>query len=363
MKKSTQGPEIIGDIGRSLNFKDIASTLRNLLLIVVVVSIGLWFFLGGPVYTVGPDEEGLVLRFGRYIKSAQPGFYFKMPWPINSVEKVNVRAVRRLEFGYTSYSDNGQTNYQDFRDSPALLDEARMLTGDENVVDCSMAVQYQVTNATAYAFNFDSAEDVEKALRDIGESALRKAVGDRPIDHVLTTRKEEIQVEIKENMQMLATKYGAGVTISEVQLQDVKPPDTVEASFQEVASSREMREKLINEALAYQSEKLPQAEGEAERIKQEALGYKEALIAEVKGDVSRFQALAAEYTASPEITRTRLYLEAMSELVPKVRLTVIDESAGIVNLKQLQGGTLNLPEGYEYRNSDGTPVSQEGQSQ
>lgn len=307
---------------------------RLILLIVLVILAVVWLILGGPAYTVAPDQEGLVLTFGRYTGSAQPGLHFKWPWPIQTVEKPKVAEVKRLEFGFRSSGLGPSATYRSFMDDRALLQEAQMLTGDENVVDCSMAVQYRIRNAREYLFNFREG-DVENSLRDLGEAALRQAVGDHPIDDVLTVNKLVVQGEVKEKMQELADSYGMGVYISEVQLQDVQPPLEVAAAFKDVATAREERAKIINEARAYQSEEIPKAEGEAERMRQEAQGYKQARIAEAQGNVSRFKAIAREYDAAPEITEARLRLEAMAELLAKAKVTVVDEKVGIVNLRNL----------------------------
>jgi membrane protease subunit HflK len=181
-------------------------------------------------------------------------------------------------------------------------------------------------------------------LQAVAEAALRQAVGDHPINDVLTTGKVQISSEIKQKMQDLADLTGAGVTIQDVYLQDVQPPAQVASAFKDVASAREEREKIINEAHAYQSERIPRAEGEAERVKQDAEGYKEARIAEAQGAVARFQSIAKQYRLAPEITRARLYLETMSKLLPKMQITVVDDAAGIVNLKTMgRNGMVLLP--------------------
>ncbi|MBN2311851.1 MAG: FtsH protease activity modulator HflK [Candidatus Hydrogenedentes bacterium] len=321
---------------------------RTIVIAVLVLLLAIWLIRGGPAYTVAPDEEGVVLRFGRYARSEQPGFHVKFPWPIESVETPKVTEIKRLEFGFRSSGQGPSATYVSFMDSGNLLKEAQMLTGDENVVDCSMAIQYQIRLADVrdYLFNFGP-NDVEATLRDIGEAALRQAVGDHPIDDVLTTGKLEVQQEIEEKVQELADQYGMGIKITAVKLQDVQPPKQVAAAFKDVATAREEREKIINEALAYKREQIPEAEGQGEALRQEAEGYKAARIAEAQGAVARFKAIALEYDAAPEITRTRLYLEAMNEFLPRVKLTVIDEEAGVVNLKALTGpssGVVRAPQ-------------------
>lgn len=339
-------PEFIGGGKGELPFN---VNVRAVVVAVIAVILIIWIVRGGPAYTVAPDEEGIVLTFGKYTKSTSPGLHFKIPWPVQTVEKAKVAEVKRLEFGFrSSQLRSGETVYRDFTQGGSsasqFLHEAQMLTGDENVVNCSMAVQYRIKNSLHYLFNFRNEAEAVNALRDIGEASLRQAVGDRPIDHVLTGRKVEIQNDIHEKMQELADQYEIGVAITAVQLQDVLPPEQVSTAFQEVASAREERERIINEARGYQREKLPQAEGEAERMLLEAEGYKQARVAEAQGQVSRFLAMAKEYEQAEDITRTRLYLEALSELLPKMKITVIDENAGLINLKSL-GSAPTIPPG------------------
>jgi modulator of FtsH protease HflK len=305
---------------------------RWIVLGVLFVLAALWVLRGGPVYTIKPEEEGVVLTFGKYTRSTPPGLHFKFPWPIQAVEKVTVDELRRMEFGFRTVR---QGQYRDASNDVSMLEEAQMLTGDENVVNCSMAAQYRIRDAVDYLFNYLTSQDVNDALQDVGEAALRQAVGDHPIDHVLTTRKQEIQSEIRDKMQEMADRYAMGVTIVEVQLQNVQPPMEVNSAFKDVASAREERERIINQAEAYEREKLPLAEGEAARVIAEADGYREARIAEAQGSVARFKAIAGEYAQAPDITRARLYLDAMEDLLPHVRVTVVDPEVGVVNLKSL----------------------------
>lgn len=340
MSKKGFTPEIIG--GKP-EFKLPSFSPRFVVAPVMLVILAIWFVMGGPAYTVDPGEEGLVLTFGEYTKTTEPGFHFKLPWPIQTVELADIGEVKRLELGFRSEQYNGQTTYRSFDKDTSLLQEAQMLTGDENVVDCSMAVQYRIKNSRDYLFNFEPG-DVPNMLQAIAEAALRQAVGDHPINDVLTTGKVQISSEIKLKMQELADLTGAGVTIHDVYLQDVQPPAQVADAFKDVASAREEREKIINEAHAYQSEQIPKAEGEAERLKQEAEGYKEARLAEAQGAVARFQSIAEQYRLSPEITRARLYLETMANLLPKMQITVVDDAAGIVNLKTMgRNGLVLMP--------------------
>ncbi|MDZ4857848.1 MAG: FtsH protease activity modulator HflK [Candidatus Hydrogenedentes bacterium] len=330
-------PEIIrhgGAGGGGFDMKKFRPNLAKIIGPLLLLLLVFWLVRGGPAYTVAPGEEGLLLTFGHYTRTTGPGFHFKLPWPIQTVEFANIGEVKRLEVGFRSEVVGESTSYRDFQNDPTMLSEAQMLTGDENVVNCSMAVQYQVLNSREYLFNFGPGE-VEFMLKAVAEAALRQAVGDHPINDVLTTGKFQIMGEIKDEMQELVDITGAGVKIHDVFLQDVQPPREVAQAFHDVASAREERERIINEARAYQSEQIPRAEGEAERIKLSAMGYKESRVAEAQGAVSKFAAIMKQYDQSPEITRSRLYLETMSTLLPNLKLTIVDESAGVMNLKSL----------------------------
>jgi membrane protease subunit HflK len=327
----TRGAEVVGEpFGwpRNINW-------RWIVLAVVVVLAGLWVVRGGPAYTVAPDEEALVMTFGQYTRSTGPGLHFKWPWPVQTVIIQNVSEVKRIEVGFRSVISNGATTYRTFSVDSEMLKEARMLTGDENVVDASMAVQYYISDAQAYTFNFMPGT-VDGMLRDTAEAALRQAVGDHPIDDVLTGNKIQIEEEIQARMQELAALAQMGVMIDQVKLQDVHPPDRVAQAFKRVASSREERQRIINQAEAYQREKLPQAQGEAERIRLQAQAYRESRVAEADGSVARFKAIAQEYETAPEVTRARLYLEMMEALLPRVKLTVVDSATGVLNLNTLR---------------------------
>jgi membrane protease subunit HflK len=336
-------PEIVRGPGAGGGFdlSKLRPNVGKVLWPIIVILFLIWLLRGGPAYTVAPGEEGLVLTFGQYTRTSEPGFHFKLPWPIQTVEFADIGEVKRLEIGFRSDTSSGTTSYSTFQNNPALMSEAQMLTGDENVVNCSMSVQFRVRNSREYLFNFAQGE-VENMLKAVAEAALRQAVGDHPINDVLTTGKFKIMGEIKLKMQELVDLTGAGVTIEDVFLQDVQPPKEVEEAFRDVASAREERERIINEARAYQSGEIPKAEGEGERVKLSAQGYKEAVVAKAQGAVSRFNAIAEQYRQSPEITRTRLYLETMSRLLPNLKLTLVDGSAGVVNLNNLDRAPMRV---------------------
>jgi len=298
----------------------------------LVLLLLLWFIFGGPIYIVGPDEEGVIQTFGKYTSSNPPGLHFKFPWPIQVVKLPKVTEVKRLELGFETVSQGTPAVYRDADNDPQMLKEAQMLTGDENVVNNSMIVQYKIRDSIAYLFNI---EDPEGTLHDLAEAAERQVVGNRPIDDTLTGGKMEIQLEIAEKMQAMADLYGVGVQIIAVQLQAVQPPREVADAFKDVAAAKEDRSRIINISRGYQNEEIPKARGNAAKLLREAEGYERERVAKAEGDASRFLALAQEYKKAPSITKERLYLETMKSVLPRFRKVIVDEHANIVNLNQL----------------------------
>ncbi|GAB4338581.1 MAG: FtsH protease activity modulator HflK [Candidatus Abyssubacteria bacterium] len=321
----------MGEYRRELNINISPS---KLLTGAVVLVLAIWFVFGGPVYKVDPDEEGIIQTFGKYTSSTQPGLHFKLPWPIQTVQLPKVTEVKRLEVGFRTINQGPPAAYRDANNDPAMLKEAQMLTGDENVVNSSLIVQYKIADPVAYLFNVPNQA---AALHDLAEAVERQVVGNRPIDDTLTVHKTEIQMEIAQKMQALADLYGLGVQIIAVQLQDVQPPRQVADAFKDVATAKEDRNRIINTARGYQNEKIPQARGQAAQLLREAEAYERERIARAEGDVSRFLALAEEHKKAPSITRERLYLETMKSVLPRSKKVIVDEDASIVNLNQLTG--------------------------
>ncbi len=298
----------------------------------VAILLILWLAFGGPFYTVGPDEQGIVQTFGKYTSSTSPGFHFKLPWPIQTVKMPKVSEVKRLEIGFRTIPNTSPAKYEDATNSNAMLKEAQMLTGDENVVNSSMIVQYKIKDAVAYLFNV---KDQEGTLHDLAEAAERQVVGNRPIDDTLTTGKTDIQLEVLDKIQAMADQFGMGITVTAVQLQDVQPPSQVAAAFKDVATAKEDRDGIINTARGYQNEKIPQARGKAAQLLREAEAYERERVATAEGDAARFLALAEEYRKAPDVTKERLYLETMKAVLPRVKKVIVDDQAGVINLNQL----------------------------
>jgi len=260
-------------------------------------------------YTVGPAEEGVVTRYGKYVRSEPPGLHVKFPSPIEHVSTPKVSIVRRAEIGFRII-DQGPP--QKLRNVPA---ESLMLTGDQNIIDIHLVVQYQIRDTAAYLFNI---QQKQKVVRNVAETVLRGIIGSKKIDEALTTGKNEIQILAKQKIQDLLDKYNSGILVVTTQLQDVHPPTQVAAAFKDVVAAREDKERLINEAQGYRNAIIPEARGKAAQIVRQAEGYREQKIKRAQGDAERFLAQYKEYEKAPAITRKRLYLETMEDILPRM---------------------------------------------
>ncbi|MBF0188861.1 MAG: FtsH protease activity modulator HflK [Magnetococcales bacterium] len=281
----------------------------------IMAGIAFLLWMSTGIYVVGPDEQGVVVRFGKYVQTTKSGPHFHLPFPIETVYKPKVTQVQRIELGY-------RTRNRSSIDVPV---ESLMLTGDENIVDIDLTVQYRIKEAADYLFNVHNpARDKHKMVRNAVESAIRQVIGTNEIDNVLTFGKDRIQADTKMLTQAILDDYKSGVHIMSVQLQNVAPPKDVIHAFKDVASAREDRERAINEAHAYANDILPKARGEAARVVQEAEAYKAAKEARSKGDAQRFLSLLTEYEKAKDVTRTRLYLESMEEVMGNANKVIVE---------------------------------------
>jgi len=293
---------------------------------IALAAVILWFFSG--VYIVGPAEQGVVRRFGKAVRVTQQGPHYHLPAPIEKVDKVEVERVRRLEIGFRTVSAGPPARYR------FVPEESLMLTGDEQIIDAQITVQYKVSNVEEFLFNVRGLEKRYGALMDAAEVALRHVVGQRPIDDVLITEKLQVEVNTRELLQQIVDKYDAGVRIVEVKLQTVRPPKEIEQAFSDVVSAKEDKERFIREAEGYNADILPKARGEAQRILEQAEAYKQERIKRAQGEAARFLAVLKEYESAKAVTRKRLYLETMQQILPGMRKFVIDRDVG-GNLLQL----------------------------
>tara|TARA_B100000614_G_scaffold78032_1_gene69777 strand:+ start:909 stop:1874 length:966 start_codon:yes stop_codon:yes gene_type:complete len=289
------------------------------------IALVLWMLTG--IYVVGPDEVGVVQTFGKYSRAAQSGLNYHFPFPIEKVSTPKVTEVKRIEIGFRTV---GKNQYQ------TIARESLMLTGDENIVDAEMIVQYKIKDPVAYTFNFI---EPELTVRQASEASLRTVIGRHNIDEALTSGKFMIQEESKELIQNILDKYNTGILVVAVQLQDVSPPEQVIAAFKDVASAKEDKNRMVNQAEGYRNDIIPKARGEAQAQIREAEGYKEARIARAEGDVSKFNAVLKEYRKSKEVTETRMFLETAEEILSdREKIIVPDgkEGSNLINLLNLK---------------------------
>lgn len=275
------------------------------------------------LYTVEAQSQGVVLRFGKYIKTVDPGLRMKMPFGIDSVAIVQVKRQLKQEFGFASRGGSNSSQYNPSQTERSF--ERSMVTGDLNAATVEWIVQYRVRDPQLFLFKV---REPEETLRDISESVMRTVVGDRTVDEVITIGRQEIEGEALLQMQQLVDKYELGLSIDQVQLKDVNPPQPVQPSFNEVNQAQQEREQMINVSNGEYNKVVPRARGEAEQKIQSAEGYALKRVNEAQGDVARFNAILIEYNKAPEVTKRRLYLETMQKVIPNLgRKIVIDSDA------------------------------------
>lgn len=303
---------------------------------VAIAIVVLW--LASGFYTIQPGEEGVVTRFGKVVRISSAGLNYHLPWPIENLDKVDVARIRRLEIGFRSNPVRPNL----VRRVPV---ESLMLTGDENIVDAQLTVQYRVKDPEQFLFKL---RDPVGTLQAATEVALRSRVGNTTIEEVLTVGRDRVQTETLDFLQQLMDTYQSGIQITQVKLQSVEPPSQVKDAFDEVVRAREDREKLINQARGYREDLIPKARGEAQKITQAAEAYKEERILRAKGDAARFNSVFQEYRKAPEVTRERLHLETVERVLPNVEKIIIgpNQAGGIVPILPLkQMGVISAPAG------------------
>jgi membrane protease subunit HflK len=308
-----------GPRGINLNFNrpsaaQIAAIVIGALLIVLLIAV-----LLTSSYTVGAESEGVVLRFGKFFKTVEPGLHFKLPLGIDAVNVLPIRRQLKLEFGF---STAGYTNPLQVGQDPE--EEKSMVTGDLNAALVEWVVQYRIEDPRQYLFDV---RNPEGTLRDLSEAAMREVIGDRTVDELITIGRQDIEIEALARMQELSKRYQLGIRVDQVQLKNVNPPSQVQASFNEVNKAQQDRENAINVANGEYNKVIPKAKGEADQTIRGAEGYRFKRVNEAEGDVAAFSAVLQQYVKAPEITRTRLYLETMSEILPQTGQKIIfDES-------------------------------------
>jgi membrane protease subunit HflK len=295
----------------------------------IVIGIILIIFLVSSVFTVNPEEVGVIRRFGKYTRVVSPGLNFKIPFGIETVKKVPVERQLKEEFGFRTKTADVRTEYV----ARAFQQESLMLTGDLNAGEVEWIVQFRISDPYKFLFKVRNAIST---FRDMNEALMREVVGDRSVSEVLTIGRVEIANTVTTKLQELCDQYETGIKVDQVVLQDVNPPDPVKPAFNEVNEAQQEREKLINQARSEYNKVIPKARGDALRIIEEARGYAVERVNQARGEAARFNSILKEYLRAPEVTRQRIYLETMNDVLPRVgRKLITDKDAtGILPLFQ-----------------------------
>jgi membrane protease subunit HflK len=315
------------------------------LLIVIVLLV----WLASGFYIVDAPQRGIVLRFGKYIESTQPGPRWHLPWPIESAEVVNVSGNRSVEIGYRNNVKS------------KVLKESLMITDDENIIDIQFAVQYFLKDPGAYLFNN---RNPDENVRQSAETAIREVVGRSKMDFVLYEGREEVAGETTRLMQDILDRYNSGIIISKLTMQNAQPPEQVQAAFDDAVKAGQDRERQKNEGQAYANDVVPKAKGAAARLMEEASGYKQSVIANAEGDASRFKQILAEYEKAPQVTRERMYIDMVQQIMTSSSKVMIDQKNGNGSLLYLpldklmqQTGAVAAPQAAS-KSAEQTPVSE-----
>lgn len=282
----------------------------------LVIAAGLFvLWVGSGVYVVDERENAVITRFGKYTKTVEnAGLNWHLPYPIEAREIVNVTELRSLEVGV--------------RGAAAAGDESTMLTGDQNIIEVQLEVQYNLNSARDFLFNNRLTDkDGRDVVKQAAETAIREVVGKNKVDYVLNEGRGKIGEDTKEMIQELLTKYQTGISVSRVNISDVQPPEQVQAAFSDAVKARQDRARLINEGTAYANDVVPKASGMAARLNEEALGYRQQVVARAEGDASRFRQIAAEYAKAPQVTRDRMYLDTMQTVYQNTTKVMVDQKA------------------------------------
>jgi len=298
---------------------------------IIVIILILW--LASGIYFVAPDELGVVKRFGEAVRTTTSGPHYHAPLPIETVVKPKVTQVRRIEVGFRTLGERQSGR------SRAVPSESLMLTRAENIVNLTFIVQYKIKEPIEYLFNV---QNQAKTVKDAAEAAMRQTIGDNDIDDILTVGKYQIQQDTKEILQSILDGYKAGIHIVAVQLQDVHPPEQVMTAFKDVASAKEDKSKMINDAYGYRNEIIPIAKGKSAQITNDAVAYRESKIIQAQGDASRFLQMLSQYKTAREVTRKRMYIETMEEILPTMDKIIVEGSVGKNILPHLPLGKKNI---------------------
>ena len=307
----------------SQNFSDMEFKLPQLpkipmkFILYGVIAVAVIVMLVGSFYQVSPDQMGVIQRFGKFVRTTEPGLHFKLPLGIEVLTKVPVQQQLKQEFGFRTTSPGVHSEYAAPEDAQR---EAVMLTGDLNVLNVEWIVQYKIKDPYKYLFKM---REAQSTFRDMNEAVVRRVIGDNSVDEVLTTGRDRLAHEAREALQSLCNLYEIGIEISQLIFQDINPPDPVKPSFNEVNESLQEKERKINEAWAEYNNEIPKASGVAEQAIRAAEGYATERVNNSKGDASRFVSVYQEYVRAPLVTRKRLYLETLNDVLQKINKKII----------------------------------------
>ncbi|MDA8937067.1 FtsH protease activity modulator HflK [Candidatus Pelagibacter sp.] len=288
----------------------------------LILIILLFVWLASGLYRVGPDEQGVVLRFGKFVKTTQPGLHYHIPVPVETVETPKVTKVNRIDIGFRSERDSGFSQGGGVADVPQ---ESLMLTGDENIVNIDFSVFWVIKDAGKFLFEI---QDPEGTVKAAAETAMREVIAKSKIQPVLTEGRAQIEIETQEIIQSILDEYNSGIQITQVQTQKADPPDQVIDAFRDVQAARADMERSKNEAEAYANDVIPRARGEAAKIMQAAEAYKQKVVAAAEGEASRFISIYNEYAKAKEVTQERMYLETMEKVLADIDKVIIEKNAG-----------------------------------
>jgi membrane protease subunit HflK len=297
-----------------------SSSGKKPICLILIILAFVWMASG--LYRVGPDEQGVVLRFGKFVKTTQPGLHYHIPIPVETVQTPKVTKVNRIDIGFRSERDSGFSQGGGVADVPQ---ESLMLTGDENIVNIDFSVFWVIKDAGKFLFEI---QDPEGTVKAAAETAMREVIAKSNIQPVLTEGRAQIEIETQEIIQSILDEYNSGIQVTQVQTQKADPPDQVIDAFRDVQAARADMERSKNEAEAYANDVIPRARGEAAKIMQAAEAYKQKVVAAAEGEASRFVSIYNEYAKAKEVTQERMYLETMEKVLADIDKVIIEKGAG-----------------------------------
>ena len=317
---NSKRPNNNDDGGFGFSFGDVPT--GKILSVVALLVLFLWLSTG--FYTVGTDEEGVVMRFGSYSRTSPAGLNYKLPSPIETVTKISVTRINKEEIGFRSSGQRITTREMLLKNT--VSNESQILTTDENIVDINFEAQWLISDAKDFLFNVRDLQG-ENTVKSVAESAMREVIGLEKVNDVLAEERSRIEVQARNLMQSMLDNYGMGVKVVRVQLLRVDPPQEVIDAYRDVQNAKQDKEREINQALAYRNDIVPRARGEAGQLVQNAEGYKQKVIAEAQGEAQRFASVYAQYTTARDVTRKRMYLETMEEILEGMNKIVLDNKS------------------------------------